>query len=238
MGKTKLLGLLGVLSFIFVTAGNALAIPTLQLYIEGATYNLGTETWVTTSPSFKLWVLGDVGHDGSISDVRLSYAYDSSESGFVTFTPTTASSLTDPSIPSAPSSLASGSSGTPIMGDGNPLPPHSPYGSGVSWVSYQLGDFTLTDSPIGDYTSGECPDGSCSYPDSGQINAYTVDVTGYSWVHFDAFDHIIVGKNNAQYRFAPFSHDAEGGGSPIPEPGTLSLLGLGLLGVLGFRKRK
>ncbi len=34
-----------------------MAIPALQTYIPGATWNASTQTWVTTSGSFELWVI-------------------------------------------------------------------------------------------------------------------------------------------------------------------------------------
>ncbi|MFH2058959.1 MAG: PEP-CTERM sorting domain-containing protein [Pseudomonadota bacterium] len=42
-------------------------------------------------------------------------------------------------------------------------------------------------------------------------------------------------------KFAPFSHDAESGGGDghqVPEPATLFLMGLGLLGMAGVSRKK
>ena len=108
----------------------------------------------------------------------------------------------------------------PLLGDGSPLATHGIYGPGVSFLEFNLGDFTLTDSPIGDYQGLPV-----SFPELGPISVYSVSVTGFeSGVHFDVYDHIVVGKDGAQlkYVFAPFSHDAE-----VPEPaaGLLLLLG-------------
>lgn len=226
---------------------SAFAVPTLQLYIEGGQYNTDMETWVTESSNFILWVLGDVKSYGTIYDVKIAAAYDSNETGSITFTPTTATAGIlpvpgDSSIPSVPQFLTSGVDNAPLMGNGTPLPSHDVYGPGTSWESYLLGNFNLKDSPIGDFTEGGCPD-SGEYPSRGQINAYMVNVTGYTTVHFDAFDHIVLGRNKAKYKFAPFSHDGEAdidepSVEPVPEPGTWFMLCSGLIGLAALRFKR
>ena len=61
----------------------------------------------------------------------------------------------------------------------------------------------------------------------------TVDVRveGYRWVHLDA---VGVGVYDNTTYVNPYSHDA----SYVPEPGTLSLLGVGLLGIVPILRRK
>lgn len=102
------------------------------------------------------------------------------------------------------------------MGNGRPLPTHGIYGPGVKFYEWSLGNFTEIDSPIGDFINGF----PTSFPSWGQINAYTVKVSGFSWVHFDAYDHIVMSNPGAKYVFAPFSHDAE----YTPEPASMLLL--------------
>lgn len=218
---------------LLLSVASAYALPTLQLYVVGGTYD-STETWVTSSNQFDLWVIGS-GDDEPITDVFLSAAFKTGESGTITLTPTTAApALTDPSTPSAPTAGPSGVGTQPLLGDGSALPSHGVYGAGTSWISFSLGDFTLKDSLIGDFIT--------SFPSTlnkeGQVNAYTVDITGFaSGVHFDVYDHI-AGGNDVLYINAPFSHDAGGGGNPVPEPGTMMLLGVGFLGLAIYGKRR
>jgi hypothetical protein len=231
-------------------AGPADALPDLQIYIEGATYDGPSETWVlTTAGSFDLWVIGDVGDKGAINNVFLSVAFASGLSPIITLTPTTTGGFqgfTDPSTPGAATLVANpmsdvpggvancGLNGTngnlPCLSDGTSLPSHDIYGAGTDWREFALGNFTLTDSPTADFNGATVP----PVPDAakvGQINVYTVSITGVPTTtvfHFDTFD-TVVGANHASN--APFSHDGETTGSTtsVPAPSTLTLLGLGIV---------
>jgi hypothetical protein len=217
---------------------NAFAIPTLQIYIEGATYDALTETWViTTANPFKLWVIGDVGKYGPVYGIKLSAAVSSAEisGGNIALTSTTTTLITDPSTPSNPSpttNFPSGDGAIPVRGDGTSLPTHGVYRPGTSFFEWYIGNFDKKDSPIGDFITTF----PTSFPDTGQVNAYTVNVSGFSKVHFDAYNHIYVGKNHAKYVFAPFSHDGEGI-NIVPEPATMFIFSSGL-GIMGWEKRR
>jgi PEP-CTERM motif-containing protein len=229
----------------FVFLPTAMAVPLLQLYIEGATYDTGSETWVFTSPSdtITLWTIGNIsgsGGKGTISDVKLSIAYGPVPGVSFGLTPTNTGGymgFTDPSTPGAPTYIQTVTDGSPpILGDGSNLPTHGIYGSGTYWQEFSLGDFNTADSKGGDFiTSLPTPSTGADY----QINAYDITIDGLSagaFVHFDLYDHVGAG-NHSKYIFAPFSHDAEGGTS-VPEPGTLVLLGSGLVGLAGWGRKK
>lgn len=245
----------------------AQAVPLLQLYVEGSTYDPDHESWVfdaALGETFTLWVIGNTagpGGKGTISDVKLSIVYPDPNPGDggsldITIDPTTVSSdpffdlFDDPSIPDQPIPTVVNEDGdTPTLSDGSSLAPHGVYGPGAEWQEFFLDDFDLNDSPIADFIDA-FP--TSATPEAGQINAYDITVaTSLNLdqidLHFDAYDHVTAG-NHARAVFAPFSHDAGTGinepeppvpPADVPEPATLALLSLGLAGIgIGFRRKR
>jgi hypothetical protein len=222
------------------------AVPTLQLYLEGATYDDTTETWVLAGGPGRLWVIGDVGGVGSILDVHLAAAYDDAYAPTILLTPTAAVTppvtrfgFADPSMAAAPTSDGVVHTGTPTLNDGSALPTHGVYGEGTVWQEFDLGDMTLTDSQMADFGGGFPTAFANSW---GQINVYDLFVAGAGLpedftVHFDVYNHV---AGESRSRFAPFSHDGEYiPPPPIPEPAGMVILGsIGLGMLLVQRKRK
>ncbi|MCX7967039.1 MAG: choice-of-anchor N protein [Armatimonadetes bacterium] len=233
----RMANLLLLASLVIVAAwvSKASAIPTLQLYIEGATYDPDEETWVIYKREFVLWVIGDVQKFGTIYDVKLAAAVKSNETGSISLTPTkaTIAQVQDRFVPPPPTpttNFPSPDGAIPRMGNGRNLPTHGVYGPGVRFYEWLLGDFSLRDDArIGDFSYGF----PSEFPRWGQINAYLVKIKGFSWVHFDAYDHVVLSKKKVRYVFAPFSHDA----LHTPEPGSLILFLAGGAILLRMRKR-
>ncbi len=248
-----------ILVTVFAT-GVANADPLLQIYIQGATYDTTTATWVlntTSGSSFTLWTIGNIsgpGGKGTIYDAKLTVAYDhlsasSADQPVFQLTPTTTGGFggyTDPSTPGTPTLSYTSLSGTeiPTLSDGSALPSHGEYGSSTNWQLFQLGNFSNPDSPCGDFTnSGGTAIPTPSSSTGCEINAYTLTLLStaglpYTSLHFDLFDHV-QSANKARSVFAPFSHDGEADyTSPVPEPQSLLLFGSGLLAIGGLVRRR
>lgn len=194
--KRLLLGLSLVL-----VAGSAHAVPVLQIYIEGATYDTETETWVVSDPEFDLWVIGNVDAHGPILGVKLTASF-FGVSGTMTLTPTTTTLITDPSTPAAPVVSLMGTGSHPV------LPDHGIFNDPTlaGWTDYALGDMSLMDSPVADFNGSEVF--PTTFPNTGQVNVYHVVMEGWTKVHFDAHGETVdssTGKKS--YWKSPFSHD-------------------------------
>lgn len=231
----------GILLLALLLAPSAYALPILQLYVEGATYDTTSQTWVVSDSEFTLWVIGNTGQKGEITGangiggVSLVVSAQGGSLTGLSINPVLAGccSVIDPSLASTPTATVAG------VGHHTFLPDHGIFNqAGVAWQQYDLGAFDLTDSRIGDATQGSWPvDVEGNF--WGQINAYQVTMLGdFDVLHFDGFGYI---NDGSKYVFAPFSHDAEAVPPPItitevPVPATLSLFAFGAL-LLARRRR-
>jgi hypothetical protein len=242
-GRMSISRIIAFVLVIGLSAGVSWGYPALQIYVEGANYDFDTETWVVTDPDapVRLWVIGNTagsGNHGDISNVRLAVAYIPADGPVsINITPSTTegyNSVTDPSTPSTPTYIQTVTDGSvPLLSDGSDLPTHGVYTlEGVEWQEYLLGDMTLNDSPVGDFV-GSFP--SALQEDAAQINVYEIDVSGADWFHFDVYDST---ESPTRAVFAPFSRDAGTGDvPPVPEPGTVALVGLGIMTMVGSLRR-
>ena len=235
----------------FLNLQTAHAVPALQLYIEGATYDVSDETWRITAPAgdpLRLWAVGNVagpGGKGSLLDVRAAFSYESSLGGVtLDLSPTTTGSFggfADPSLSASPTLLATYTDGSaPVMANGHSLASHGIYGVGTTWQEWALGDLTLTDSPIADFANA-FP--AAPVDATGQINAYEITVTGLGtgdWLHVDLYGSYLANAGKVKTTFAPFSHDAafaQGGAVQLPVPGAALLFVTGVLLFAGLHLR-
>jgi len=183
-------------------ASAAQAIPVLQIYVDGATYDPQSETWVVSQPDFDLWLIGDVDAHGPIFDVMLTASY-FGLAGTMTLAPTATTRIVDPSTPPAPWVGLSGTGSHPVHSDHgifNDVTMHH-------WDDFAVGNLTLRDSPIGDYSG--TPTWPVSFPDQGTVHVYRVHVSGWWKVHFDAYGTTVRSNGRETTWKTPYSHDGQ-----------------------------
>lgn len=127
---------------------------------------------------------------------------------------------------------------------------HAPTADATSdFLLYDLGSFSNTGSNLNDYNA----DGGTISATSaiGEEREYSVSITGFSRVHFDVYGLVTTEtgpstnlKISTAWTQNPGSHDTTWTpGTPppppppvIPEPGSMVLLGSGLVGAFGYKR--
>ena len=232
----KVASFAGVLLVVALFAGSAVAVPKLQTYIMGSDYyyNYAPEdedSWITTSDNFDLKVVGywhtldETAIDLDQSLLKAPPAYDYMDVFVVVNVPT-------------------GQAGT-IWINGVEINTFFNYGdpgldaAAPSWYLktmlpsiknfnfYDVGRVNNTLANAWHYEEGWIHE-----PGWGDEMILDVVVSGFAYVNFDA---IGIDANGKRY-VSPNSHDSSR--FAVPEPGTLSLLGLGLLGITPLLRKK
>ena len=216
--------------FLGLSATQVLAIPVLQLTIDGGTYDTTTETTVTSKEIFNLYSL--LTADSAAGDYRLSVAvipkmaevangdYGSFELNGDTFNVT--------------ADMTFGAPPEEAIIHKDELPSHSIYDT------YYL-EYDFNFDPQNESSAYDVVDpsnvGVAPIDRSGAgafWHLFAFDVTKMTiGLHFDLYrvDHLTGLMLSGKGSFAPFSHDAEDGppSNNVPEPQILILLGMGLI---------
>ncbi len=230
----RVLGIGLTVLVVFALTGSAVAVPRLQTYIVGSSYynnynNMDRDSWITSNEYFDMKVVGYWQPAGpsvgalcakrppayDFLDTYLAISIPRNEFGRIWINGVEVTSFTDymQAVPSR-------------FGPKWHLPRSSPSKFGKFNFS---GLGRIDNDQINAYNYEH---GMIHEPGWGDEILLNIVVNGYSWAHFDAVGIDASGRAYTN----PGSHDA--GYFGTPEPGTLSLLGVGLLGLVPLLKRK
>lgn len=223
-----------------LAAGAANAVPTLQLGIEGGTYDSSTETIVATSTVFDLYAFLKPDTQNPFGD---TYYLSMAITPQVNDTPADLGSFTyNGNTVNATADMTFGT--PPVDTFFKDIPSHGMFPTYYTEIlfsfdsSNQSGVFNVQDNP----DSGPIAGSGMYY------NLFSIDTSnlavGYA-IHFDLYNSNLKETckkgdctvTSGITQFAPFSHDAQSMTSVVPEPETYAMMLAGL-GLLGFSARR
>ena len=228
---------------LLVIGSQALAVPALQLGIEGGTYVGGNEETIFAPPgnTFTLYAYLDPGKANYMDTYYLSMAV----------VPKISTSVSGGSFDFTYMDVTTTVNVTGSMTYG--VPPIERFLTGIA--TFDSGD--LSKHGIFETYFYEKPFqfiDTLSFPkintQTGVTEQGTLYRMGFDFdltnldpkyeIPFDLYSEKLAKKTFTDWYinlFAPFSHDAQSNGHQVPEPGTLILLGSGMLGLIGIRKK-
>ena len=229
---------------IILTAGTALAIPSLQLDVEGGTYDWSTQTIIAPDSTFTLDAYLIRNRTNTLGDTYYISAAlvpvtdtANTDLGSFEFNGETIQVTADMvyGVPPLEDYLAA---------DKGDLATHGIYPTYYAEFAFQ---FSSDDRAV-KYDTQDDPGAGPTESATGTMyyTTFTIDTSNLAYgytLHFDLYNtdsgtwRLCQGSDVDITGFAPFSHDAESGGQ-VPEPSTLLLMGLGLLGLTFWGARK